>query len=397
MVLTIVLSSCGIEEIGGDGQKDSLPPVWNNPSSGSKPDNARNMVYYTGFEYPDGYDWKADPEKGNVKCSLIVYADKVPMMKVPVGDSYHVSSDPDMHRIIDGHLYTDFPVSGETVIKKDGVELFRFIGEESLTGMIVKGKDVYTLGQNRSGDGFAFRKNGDVILKKERGHVFDRLQQVGDSLYFAYAEQIDSEQQKIERYYHVTNGRVTQVAVRDDVKKVWDIMMHNGQVCCLAALTGVSDPVVIAGDALYMINIPSLSTILNLRLFDSGKSLCAEGTVFLMGVAPISLVWSEFKLIHAFQLATVHYIDTSDGGISCITLPMSGEQVSQIYKGGSVYDLPQGYVPMGKVPLAISDGIVYSVLSSSSGEYPLIWKEGQIDTLKINGFLSSVVVCKASV
>lgn len=397
VVFAFILQSCGIEEIGGDGKNDALPPVWNNPSSGNISEGLRTVLYCTGFEYPKGYDWKSDPEKGSVKCSLIVYADKVPVMKVPVGDSYLVSSDPDMHRMIEGHLYTDFPVSGETVIKKDGLELLRYSGEESLCGMTVKGENVYTLGNNRTGRGFALRKNGKVIVGRDEGHVFERLQEFGDSLSFAFIEPVTTQGGVIERYYHVIDGKVSQVAVRDDVRKVWDVIVHNGKVCCLATLTGVSDPVVMIGNALYTISIPSLCQVLDLRLFSTGDKICVEGLILVMGVAPMSLIWSEFKVIHAFQLASIHSVMTDGDGIFCLSLPMAENQTAQIYKGGEVYDLPHGYVPMGSVPMAMADGIIYSALSSTKGDYPVIWKDGQLDTLNINGFLTSVSAYKASV
>ena len=41
-------------------------------------------------------------------------------MKLPVGEEYHISPDPDMHRVIEGHLYTDYSTDKETIIKKDG-------------------------------------------------------------------------------------------------------------------------------------------------------------------------------------------------------------------------------------------------------------------------------------
>jgi hypothetical protein len=36
-------------------------------------------------------------------------------------------------------------------------------------------------------------------------------------------------------------------------------------------------------------------------------------------------------------------------------------------------------------------GIMYVGLSSLDGGKPLLWKDGQVDSLKINGYISSVV------
>ena len=103
----IAAVSCGLEEVSRrphSGAED----VWVGPGiDAGKEDREKTVIYVTAMQYPDGYDWRADVEKGSVKCSLTVYADGIPMMKVPVGDEYEVSSDPDMHRMADGHLYTD--------------------------------------------------------------------------------------------------------------------------------------------------------------------------------------------------------------------------------------------------------------------------------------------------
>ena len=60
-------------------------------------------------------------------------------------------------RIREGHLYTDNLDGTETVIRRDGEELFRYPGRESLRGFLLVGGKVHTLGQNLDGDGFAYR------------------------------------------------------------------------------------------------------------------------------------------------------------------------------------------------------------------------------------------------
>ena len=150
--------SCGLRDIGGQ-DSGAYEDAWKGPGSEIKPgggETAKRSVWYvTGFDYPEGYDWMADPEAGSVKCSLIVYANAVPMLKVPVGKEYQISADPDMHRMIGGDLYTDYSTDSMTVIKKNGKSLFRYHGREMIVGMYVECDDVYTLGQSRNGSGFS--------------------------------------------------------------------------------------------------------------------------------------------------------------------------------------------------------------------------------------------------
>ena len=169
-VLTAMMSavsSCGIHEIGGEGGDSSSGSIWGGPVAGQSGTGVLKPVcYMTALDYQKGYDWRSDQARESVRCSLVVYADGVPIMKIPVGDAYQTSSDPDMHRIIGGHLYTDYSTDTETIIKRNGQELFRYRAREVLCGMKVIDNDVYTLGQSRDGDGFSYRKNGVVMVER---------------------------------------------------------------------------------------------------------------------------------------------------------------------------------------------------------------------------------------
>ena len=154
-VAVTMVASCGLTEIGGTDSGNTGGGVWGGPLDEDSSTGVLNQIcYMTALDYQKGYDWRADNYRENVRCSLVVYADGRQIMKVPVGEEYETSSDPDMHRIIDGHLYTDYSTSGETVIKKDGAQILRYSGREIICGMRVCGDDVYTLGQNRNGEGF---------------------------------------------------------------------------------------------------------------------------------------------------------------------------------------------------------------------------------------------------
>ena len=61
-----------------------------------------------------------------------------------------------------------------------------------------------------------------------------------------------------------------------------------------------------------------------------------------------------------------------------------------VSKDGENSALPAGYVTIGKNPAALVNGILTIGLSSTMGGFPAIWREGEEQTLKINGFISSV-------
>ena len=384
--------SCGLSESDGS-IRPSGEDLWKNPSF--KPDssaNARKRLYMTGLDYPDGYDWRADQENGTVKCSLVVFADGIPAMKIPVGHEYAVSPDPDMHRIIDGHLYTDYSTDNETIIKKDGSEIFRFSGREMILGMVVLGEDIYTLGQPRRGEGFAYRKNGTALIERSGGYAFPRLQTVNGSACFAFSESIESAGEKLERYYHVLDEDIRQVAVRDDVKKVWDILYHEGDVCWLGTLTGISAPVLSYNGKMSAIDLSKEMTLLTCRLVSAGSSVGMEAIYSDRGQYSSGL-WKDAAKYKLFSNGMiVNGLCTWDDGICCVLNSGTAGGGGTIFRCGESFGLPIGYSVMGNNPIAMMDGILHVGLSSSSGGKPVIWKDGRITEVDINGFICTLSV-----
>ena len=99
-VAATAVVSCGLQVLGdgsGDGTEDGADDVWTGPGSsivnGDTGPIKKSVWFMTGFDYPEGYDWRSDQQVGEVKCSLVVFANGVPMMKVPVGHEYEVSSE----------------------------------------------------------------------------------------------------------------------------------------------------------------------------------------------------------------------------------------------------------------------------------------------------------------
>ena len=132
MIVTAVCCSCrGPVELDGsfggvsasDSQEGAVEPV-------------RKTRYVTGIEYPAGYDWMPDLGNNAEGAVLFLMREENRILEIPVGYDNCVSADADMHRCIDGHLYTDFSTDQETVIKKDGAEIFRFFGREMIIGML---------------------------------------------------------------------------------------------------------------------------------------------------------------------------------------------------------------------------------------------------------------------
>ena len=107
IIVTLAVAGCtGLKEIV-TSEKETEEDIWTGPGANIDGNDSKTICYMTGIDYPRDFDWTdTSQEEKSVRCSLTVFADGVPMLKIPVGDGHEVSADPDMHRILDGHLYT---------------------------------------------------------------------------------------------------------------------------------------------------------------------------------------------------------------------------------------------------------------------------------------------------
>ena len=373
--------ACGISEIG-EFVRDDGNGVWTGPS-GAAPSVSQSVVYVTVFDYPDGYDWRSNPQKGIVRCSLVVFADFKPVLKIPVGDAYCVSDDPDMHRMMDGHLYTDYSSESETVIKRDGKPLLSFDGREAVVAMCVKGDSVHTLGQKRDAGGFAYRLNGTPVLERDDGHAFGRLSDNSGDVCLAFCEKVGQSENGWERYYCYIDGVVSQTALREDIRKVWDILIHDGNVYCLATLTGISDPVLISPGGVSVLSMPAGTTMVTGQLFIAGEVPGVE-MVLEAETWQTSAIWLENRIYCSFDVdMTVSSLLSSGDGVACVLNSRSADGGGTIFRMGESFTFPEGYACIGGSPMVMADGILNVGLSSLSGGRPVVWRDGEMEEPKV--------------
>lgn len=390
--VSAVLSCSRIIEVGGENSHVSAPCRWGSLDLVQGNHASDQMICYTTvLDYQKGYDWKSDRASESVKCSLAVYVEGVPVMKVPVGEMYETGADPDMHRIVQGHLYTDYSTENETVIKKDGISLFRYQGRESLCGFEVLGEDVYTLGQSRNGEGFTFRKNGEVIYARSQGNVIGHLDSSSDTLSYAFCESVAGDGSNLFRYYKFVNGEVSQVAVREDIKKVWDIMLKGGYETYIASLTGLLLPVIVKGESMRVMALPLGASLVTCRLFAVSERIGAEGIYKTADGVMYNAVWLDGLLHHAFPAGKIlSSLDVYGDGVFCTANPLSSADCGLIYRSGDLYDMPGGYTIIGHACVRVVNGVMHVGLSSPECGKPILWKDGDVDSLRVNGYISGV-------
>ena len=142
------------------------------PAPAPPPDTT---VWLSAVRFPKDYDWQRDTAYGTAPFELVLYRDFAPELALPFGPDACFVADPDRHHILSGHLYTERIADGCTRIGRDGRELFRFGQREFLVGLLEDGNDLYTLSRSVSGQGFSFRKNGEVRFSRADGIPFGRL------------------------------------------------------------------------------------------------------------------------------------------------------------------------------------------------------------------------------
>lgn len=391
IIAAAITVSCSLNELN-ILEKPSRNDIWQNPTFGNDSSNVdKKICYMTAFDYPDNYNWRSDIENGDIKCSLIVFANDVPVMKIPVGNEYCVSSDPDMHRIIEGHLYTDYSTDHETVIKKDGQELFRYEGREMILDMKVSDQDILSLGCPRKGDGLIFRRNGIVEFQKENAAPLGKIQITKDVISFAYREIVQAADKTLERYWIFQDGQSIQVAVREDIRKVWDILLHEGKICYLAEMTGIDQPVLVRGEKLNAMDTPSEAYIMTGRMFSAGNSIATELIYTHNNIYYSSGIWIDSEPYRLFNTGvTISGICSWDKGIYCMLNSGNGKGGGIIFRCGETMNAPDGYTMMGNNPICVTDGILRIGLSSLIGEKPIIWKDGLISEVDINGYICTL-------
>lgn len=391
-LMTAVLS-CGVSEIGGDGDTIGAGGgVWGgmgDPQGGTPQE--KTVCYMTAMDYQKGYDWRADESRETVKCSLVVYEDGTPVMKVPVGEAYEVSPDPDRHRIVGGHLYTDYSTAAETVVKCDGRQLFRYSGREYICGMEIIDSDLYSLGQSMDGSGIVLRKNGEIILSRERAELVGELVNDRDSLCFAFCEQVISSGKSSYRYYASVNGKVSQVAVREDIKTVWDILVGRDRIIYVASLVGVGTPVVVDGDSMIQLSLPAGMSLVSCKVFNVGTSIGVEGICRFRNGVHCEIVWLDGERLCVFiGKGNISAVKAYGEGVFFVMNPPDRDTAGSIYRSGELLEMPAGYTVMGNDCVIVKDGILHVGLSSLDGRKPVVWKDGIIDSLDINGYISAI-------
>ncbi len=381
-VVVLLASACGMADLGRSEHADS-DGIWTGPGI-SDPES---VCYVTAFDYRDGYDWKSDPEKGTVKCSVVLFAGTKPVLKVPVGDMYEMSSDSRRHRVINGVLYSDYTDGQTTVVKRNGEELYRYEGAETVEKMLLHEGSVHTLCIPAEGSGFSYRIDGCPVMTRSSGTFFDHLVSYRDTVSFCFSHPVNSAEGPAEGYYVARNGTVERIWP-GDVFKVWDLCPLDGCIGMIMTVSEGEAPVMVCGEERNVVNYFRILDIVYCRFIDSER-------VFANLRCRLSGYMTDFYWTGDGDWDTYRFTETlsclyADENRTYAVKNLSDEEEGLIFYGRRAITMPPDYYAGNRNCMAVIGEVQYVGLTSSVRGRPLLWSNLRTDTLNVNGYISSV-------
>ena len=380
VIFVMLLSACGLGqvEVGMHSAEDG---IWYGPSYGR---HMSGTVYAAGVDYPDGYDWRADMDKGKVKCSLIMFADGIPVLRIPAGDSHEVSTDNSRCRIRNGCLYTDYSDGSTTILKRDGKEFARYEGAEDILCLEVFGGEVHSLSRHEGGTGFVYRVDGEAVLERPDADIYPHLTEYDDSVRFCFSQECRTETGAQLRHYQVASGTVRQVAGLNEASKVWDMKVFGGEVVALASFPG-KEPVLVYEDrqehAWYLGRQDMVSCA-----FCSTQRLCVSVRCRYSGDGHMSdMLWMGEDTWTVYQFGRTLSAVWADDDVCCAVINPADGRAGAICCGTRSCDMPVGYSVCSRECMVRKEGTVHVGLSSGRDVPPLIWSGGEVHEMDING------------
>ena len=360
-------------------------------------DDGKAHIYFTAVSFPESYEWRRDTAYGAVAGAILLYMDGEPILTLPAGSSGGISCDPDMHHLAGGHIYTEFSDASHTMIGCDGKELFRYDGRELLKGLIIDGKDVLTLGQNRSGSGFSLRRNGKVLLQKPEGEIVggfsDRsspetgaLSIEGGRICFCYHDG--------KGWHFVEDGSETLLTVKGEkIGTCYDMKVFGDTRCAVVSLGSTRGPILVAGDktvsfAGSLIGAPSN----DYRLHHEDGRILVTGMYYTYNRdLEITGFWDEDGKLHRID-GDCRYFTAKGSGYDFVVkdhghvVSVSRSGKSTAISGSWAMMTPHCLCWHGKETL-----LALTPASGASG-YPVLWHDGEMTEVRINGFLTAAGV-----
>lgn len=341
---------------------------------------------------PETYDWRRDTAYGAVNCEVAFFKNNDLVFSADAGPGTALSPNPSTHHIIDGHLYTECVTGDETIISMDGEPLYRYTGTEVLRGLLVRPGEILTLGRQKGGDGFSYRRNGEIIIRQTAGTVF------GDFSHPAYGPSGALYEDdgrvcfcfKDSRYcYKVVDGTVTQQRLSVSASTVADMRVIESNLYYIAGYTRAT-----------MIFSPqrTMSMPSSMEFSDLKISVADDGSPFLFA----ETLNPETTIVRPLASAAVDGAGVSFDGNNNFVIGKEGSYYAVSNRGGLLRLLKEGGGDIfvrdssfffGRNCVAAKGKTAFLIVNPKEKEFrPFIWHHGEEKEYDISGFLTAMEV-----
>lgn len=341
-------------------------------------------LYAAALEFPEDYDWRRDPSGGEVTPYLVFYQDTTVIFRKPTGNGSLLLPDGDMHRISGTHLFSDCSTGTQTVIFKDGEELFRWDGREMLWDLEEMDGKLYTLSTSRDGDGWSYRCNGEIVLEQDYGRFLSGFYKDSGHLCFDYAKAISKDVAGIpDRNYHVSDGIDSLIVIPADVKKVLTSRMKDGVFNYIAVITGYDRLVWHAGRNVFVLEEEKTGKSPYCRLLDAGGEMVA-----MAKLDGRDCLWdTDGKKFFTTIGSRIYSICEKSAHLCFAISSRSGLSDVEIYYDGISERLPAEYVMLSPSCLSCDDyGFAVGANDMENSRKPVILRDKKRTDYDFNGY-----------
>lgn len=366
-----------------DGQRHGSP---DDPPGPPSPDT---IVYVSAVVMPENYDWKRDTAFGAVKGEVMLLENGIPLFTLPTGPQAEIDTDPLTHHLIDGHLYTEYAGTNETVIRKDGELLLRYPVAEVLKGLIIREDGIYTLGREVDGNGFSYRRNGELLLHQSEGVIFGDFQDPScgpsGALVSDYEDYICFAFKTPANCYRSVDAQLYQVKMTVAPARVKDMVVHMLGAYFVADYTSA----MMATTPSRHMPFPTMYKWNDVKVFfeDDTMWYIGENSIGNTVCGPIERPSGSNPDVEF--VGCNNYLFRGSGGMFAVS-GNNGTLMVQKEGQGIIYERDSTYVFGKNCAASLGNSLYVLVNPKEDACKPYVWHDGEKMALNVNGYLTGI-------
>lgn len=392
--MPVLLGACTLidhEPRLGKSRMDTDPPVLQPGNGGvGTAAAADTSLYLSAIEYDPGYDWARDTASWTEPFRVLLFKGRDRMLSFPGGGDSPVRPDPDMHRIVDGHLYSDYSTPEGTVVLRDGEPFLEFDGRETISDLVFHNGKAHTIGRRRDGEGFSYRINGEAVIERKNACLFGKpFHTDGSTLCFSYW--VPGRDDNPPEPWLVRNGEPQRLETDPSVSEIHDIRSVGGTVYILEKRIGsLLNPFLrsIPGGSFPLGSAEFGGDSVNFRILeDAGNGLRVYGEYRLEGET-VKVLWKDECSIVRFGPCTKAV--SQEHGLEGSLTVLDDGTISLYHGGKPGLNQPYGtYRLMDPDCFQMHGGRLWAALSGDSN---ILWRDGMITPFSFHGYFMGMEI-----